>query len=77
LAWRFAPGLGAATAMWSSSTIARLTPDEKFDPFPLFLALEAAATELWSQRAGRLHLISAASSAMAHWPKVLPKAPRR
>ncbi len=38
------------------SCIARLTPDEKFDPLPLFLALEAAAPVL-AARGGRFHLI--------------------
>jgi hypothetical protein len=38
------------------SCIARLTPDEKFDPFPLFLALEAAAPAL-PAKGGRFHLV--------------------
>jgi len=37
-------------------TIARLTPDEKFDPFPLFLALQAAAPAL-GRGGGRFQLI--------------------
>jgi glycosyltransferase involved in cell wall biosynthesis len=47
--------LGAAPADVVVSCIARLTPDEKFDPFPLFLALEAAAPAL-AAKGGRFHL---------------------
>lgn len=48
--------LGIGPADIVVSTIARLTPDEKFDPFPLFLALEAAAPAL-AAKGGRFHLI--------------------
>lgn len=37
--------------------IARLTPDEKFDPLPLFLAMELAAARLHAATGARLHLI--------------------
>ena len=38
-------------------TIARLTPDEKFDPYPLFLAMELAAADIRAQGGGKLHLV--------------------
>jgi glycosyltransferase involved in cell wall biosynthesis len=38
-------------------TIARLTPDEKFDPLPLFLAMEQAAAQVAAAGGGRLHLV--------------------
>ncbi len=38
------------------SCISRLTPDEKFDPYPLFLALQAASPAL-KKTGGRFHLI--------------------
>lgn len=38
-------------------SVARLTPDEKFDPLPLFLALQEAATAWEGQGGGRMHLI--------------------
>lgn len=47
--------LGIATDDVVGATIARLTPDEKFDPLPLFLAMEAAAPAI-AARGGRLHL---------------------
>lgn len=47
-------GIGAGDI--AVSCIARLTPDEKFDPLPLFLALEAAAPTLAAQ-GGRFHLM--------------------
>ncbi|TAG20993.1 MAG: glycosyltransferase, partial [Rhodobacterales bacterium] len=48
--------LGIGPADIAVSCIARLTPDEKFDPFPLFLALEAAAPAL-AAMGGRFHLV--------------------
>lgn len=48
--------LGIARRDVVVATIARLTPDEKFDPLPLFLALEAAAPEIMAS-GGRLHLV--------------------
>ena len=38
-------------------SIARLTPDEKFDPLPLFLAMELAAAEVHAFGGGKLHLV--------------------
>lgn len=48
--------LGIAAADVVAATIARLTPDEKFDPLPLFLAMEAAAPQI-AASGGRLHLV--------------------
>lgn len=48
--------LGIAPGDVVSATIARLDPDEKFDPFPLFLAMEAAAPAIAAD-GGRQHLI--------------------
>jgi glycosyltransferase involved in cell wall biosynthesis len=48
--------LAAAPGDIVVATIARLTPDEKFDPLPLFLALQAAAPDLRAAGAG-LHLV--------------------
>jgi glycosyltransferase involved in cell wall biosynthesis len=55
--------LGIAPGDIAVATIARLTPDEKFDPFPAFLALEAAAAK--AQR--RFHLILCGTFADASW----------
>jgi glycosyltransferase involved in cell wall biosynthesis len=38
-------------------SIARLTPDEKFDPLPMFIAMELAAAEVRAFGGGKLHLI--------------------
>jgi glycosyltransferase involved in cell wall biosynthesis len=48
--------LGIAPGDVVSASVARLDPDEKFDPFPLFLAMEAAAPAL-AARGARQHLI--------------------
>jgi glycosyltransferase involved in cell wall biosynthesis len=48
------------------STIARLSPQEKFDPFPVFLALEAAAPAL-AAAGGRFHLWLCGQFADASW----------
>ncbi len=58
------------------STIARLTPDEKFDPFPLFIALEAAAPAL-AEKGGRFHLIFCGQFRDAIWPEAFAEAARR
>lgn len=49
--------VGAGARDVVAVTIARLTPDEKFDPLPLFLALEAASAEVSAQGGGKLHLV--------------------
>jgi glycosyltransferase involved in cell wall biosynthesis len=52
-------------------TIARLTPDEKFDPLPLFLALQAAASQLPDRR---LHLVLCGQFRDPHWEGVFARA---
>jgi glycosyltransferase involved in cell wall biosynthesis len=47
-------GLGPGDVL--AAIIARLAPDEKFDPLPLFLALAAAAPEVAAKKGARLHL---------------------
>ncbi len=49
--------IGAAPGDLVAVCIARLTPDEKFDPLPLFLAMELAATDWRAKGGGRLHLV--------------------
>jgi glycosyltransferase involved in cell wall biosynthesis len=61
--------LGIAPGDVVSATIARLDPDEKFDPFPLFLAMEAAAPDI-AAKGGRQHLILCGQFRMAKWASV-------
>jgi glycosyltransferase involved in cell wall biosynthesis len=49
--------IGAVPGDVIAVTIARLTPDEKFDPLPLFLAMELAAAEVQAFGGGKLHLV--------------------
>lgn len=65
--------LGLGPADIAVSCIARLTPDEKFDPFPLFLALEAAAPAL-AARGGRFHLVLCGLFRDASWPPAYAEA---
>lgn len=62
-------------------TIARLTPDEKFDPLPLFLALESAAAEVAAQKGGqgggKLHLVLCGQFKEPEWEAVFAKAAAR
>lgn len=57
------------------STIARLTPDEKFDPLPLFIALEGAAPAL-AARDARFHLIFCGQFREPAWEATFAKAAR-
>lgn len=50
------------------ATLSRLTPYGKFDPFPLFMALEAAQTELGDSR--NLHFVACGIYADKHSQKV-------
>ncbi len=68
--------LGLGPADIAVSCIARLTPDEKFDPFPLFLALEAAAPAL-AAKGGRFHLILCGVFRDAAWPPVFAEGARQ
>lgn len=58
------------------STIARLTPDEKFDPLPLFIALKAAAQAL-ADKAGRFHLLLCGQFRDPGWAETFAAAARR
>ncbi|HMS94811.1 MAG TPA: glycosyltransferase family 4 protein [Tabrizicola sp.] len=58
------------------STIARLTPDEKFDPFPLFLALEAATPALRG-KGGGFQLILCGQFRDASWEPAFAEAARQ
>lgn len=60
--------LGIGPADIAVSCIARMTPEEKFDPFPLFLALEAAAPAL-AAKGGRFHLILCGVFRDTDWPE--------
>lgn len=58
------------------ATIARLTPDEKFDPFPLFLAMEAAAPAIAASGA-RLHLVLCGQFRVEAWRPAFAEAAAR
>lgn len=69
--------IGAAPGDLVAVTIARLTPDEKFDPLPLFLALEAAATAWQADGGGRMHLVLCGQFSEAHWEETFATAAAR
>lgn len=58
------------------STIARLTPDEKFDPLPLFIALEAASPALAAE-SGRFHLVLCGQFRVPAWATAFAEAALR
>jgi glycosyltransferase involved in cell wall biosynthesis len=66
--------IGAAPGDVVAVTIARLTPDEKFDPLPLFLAMELAAAEVRAFGGGKLHLVFCGQFREDVWPKVYAEA---
>jgi glycosyltransferase involved in cell wall biosynthesis len=68
--------LGIAPGDVVSATIARLDPDEKFDPFPLFLAMEAAAPAL-AAKGARQHLILCGQFRNPGWREVFAAAAAR
>ncbi|MBA3910967.1 MAG: hypothetical protein C0524_14120 [Rhodobacter sp.] len=68
--------LGLGPADIAVSCIARLTPDEKFDPFPLFLALEAAAPA-FGAKGGRFHLLLCGQFRDQVWPAAFAEGARR
>jgi glycosyltransferase involved in cell wall biosynthesis len=68
--------LGIAPGDIVSATIARLDPDEKFDPFPLFLALEAAAPQI-AAKGARQHLILCGQFRNPKWRDVFERAAAR
>ena len=69
--------IGAAPGDLVAVTIARLTPDEKFDPLPLFLALEQAATDWRAQGGGRMHLVLCGTFTEPVWQGVFATAAAR
>jgi len=69
--------IGAAPGDLVAVSIARLTPDEKFDPLPLFLAMELAAAELRADPGARLHLVLCGKFSEAHWEATFAKAAAR
>ncbi|MBL9051454.1 MAG: glycosyltransferase family 4 protein [Tabrizicola sp.] len=68
--------LGIAPGDFVAVCIARLTPDEKFDPLPLFLAMELAAQEVRAFGGGRLHLIFCGQFREEVWSGVFEAAAR-
>ncbi|RYI25272.1 MAG: glycosyltransferase, partial [Acetobacteraceae bacterium] len=66
--------IGAAPEDLVAVSIARLTPDEKFDPLPLFLALEEAALQWRSDGGGRMHLVLCGQFNEAGWAETFAKA---
>lgn len=68
--------LGIAPEDVVSATIARLDPDEKFDPFPLFLAMEAAAPEI-AAKGARQHLVLCGQFRSPKWRDVFERAAAR
>lgn len=69
--------IGAAPGDILAVTIARLTPDEKFDPLPLFLAMELAAAEVRSFGGGKLHIVLCGQFAEELWAETYAKAAAR
>lgn len=69
--------IGAAPGDVLAVTIARLTPDEKFDPLPLFLAMEHAAAEIAGQGGGKLHLVLCGQFREPLWETVYAEAAAR
>ncbi len=68
--------LGIAPRDVVAATIARLTPDEKFDPMPLFLAMEAAAPDIAATGA-KLHLIFCGQFRDERWRQIFADAAAR
>lgn len=69
--------IGAAPGDLVAVTIARLTPDEKFDPLPLFLALEEAALRWQAESGGRMHLVLCGQFNEALWADTFATAAAR
>jgi glycosyltransferase involved in cell wall biosynthesis len=69
--------IGAGPGDILAVTIARLSPDEKFDPLPLFLAMEQAAGEVAAGGGGKLHLVFCGQFAEEIWETVFAKAAAR
>jgi glycosyltransferase involved in cell wall biosynthesis len=69
--------IGAAPGDVVAVTIARLTPDEKFDPLPLFLAMELAAAEVRAFGGGKLHLVFCGQFREELWSDTFARAAAR
>ncbi|MES2540912.1 MAG: glycosyltransferase family 4 protein [Pseudomonadota bacterium] len=69
--------IGAGPRDILAVTIARLTPDEKFDPLPLFLAMEVAAAEVAGQGGGKLHLVFCGQFKEPGWEAIFAEAAAR
>ena len=69
--------IGAGPQDVVAVTISRLTPDEKFDPLPLFLALEEAAAQVAKQGGGRLHLVLCGQFREPEWERIYARAAAR
>jgi glycosyltransferase involved in cell wall biosynthesis len=69
--------LGIGPDDFAAICIARLTPDEKFDPLPVFLAMELAAQERAAFGGGRLHLILCGQFREDVWSGIFAEAARR
>lgn len=66
--------IGAAPGDVVAVSIARMTPDEKFDPLPLFLAMEQAAAEVRAFGGGKLHLVFCGVFSEQSWVEIYAKA---
>jgi glycosyltransferase involved in cell wall biosynthesis len=69
--------IGAEPGDLVAVSIARLTPDEKFDPLPLFLAMEIAATERRAKGGGKLHLVLCGQFSEPLWSETYARAAAR
>lgn len=69
--------IGAGPGDVVAVTIARMTPDEKFDPMPLFLAMEQASSEVRAFGGGKLHLVFCGQFREAGWAEIYAKAAAR
>ncbi len=69
--------IGAASGDLVAVAIARLTPDDKFDPLPMFLALEKAATDWNAQGGGKMHLVLCGTFTEPVWKETFATAAAR
>ncbi len=69
--------IGAGPGDVVAVTIARLSPDEKFDPLPLFLAMEAAQAEVAGQGGCKLHLVFCGQFKEPAWEATFAQAAAR
>ena len=74
--------IGAGRDDMVAVAIARLTPDEKFDPLPMFMAMEAASAEIAqlekkATSPKRLHLVFCGQFSDPAWEKVYAEAAAR